>query len=82
MVFVPEMKVYSTTAYPEVAKAEKSISRVWLKAVEWEEATQGLVRLLKEGVGTAEVEAISRSKAGQERRVKKGEEGRRLVVKS
>jgi hypothetical protein len=71
MVFVLEIKVYSTKACPEVAKAERSVRRVWLKAVEWEEAIQGLVILLKEGVGTAEVEAISQSKAEQERRVRR-----------
>ena len=54
----------------KAAKTERLVGRVWTRSVETEEASKFLERALKEGVGTAQVEAFSYSKAGQGRRRK------------
>ena len=52
----------------DAAKTERSTRRAWLKSIESEESNRLLKRLLKEGVGTAEVEEYSQSEAGQRKR--------------
>jgi hypothetical protein len=79
-----KMKSFSSTnsnvTANNAAVTERSVRRLWKKCMEAEEANRMLKKLVAEGVWTNCVEAYSRSKAGRERWVNRGEEGRVQVA--
>ena len=70
----------SDSTVANTAKTERSVRVAWEKCVDAEEANRMFKKLLAEGVGTDKIECYSRSKAGREKWVNRGEEGRKQVV--
>ena len=68
------------TANSSAAKTERSLRRVWIKCTEAEETNRKLKKLIVAKVGTNAIEAHSRSRAGRDKWVNRGEEGRKQVV--
>ena len=73
--------VNSNITANNAAVTERSVRRLWEKCMEAEEANRMLKKVVEEGVWTNCVEAYSRSKAGRERWVNRGEEGRVQVAR-
>ena len=71
---------HSEYTVKDAAQTERSVKRTWEKCTEAEEVNRLFKKLLAEGVGTDSIEKYSRSKAGREKWVNRGEEGRKQVV--